>query len=243
MNATIKRASLLLICLAAGYFSRQLVTGDTKRLEQLEAQVKAQQEKEASDQRIGQYAINMMYKSPTTIKELSEARKQSLAQNIVRVANDIFETETEKKAFITALQIESKFLRFAQSPTGPKGLAQVARAAFHEGLTNCGVPEAHDDDAWETDLNLYAGACYFKQMLVLSKGDPFDAIVAYNQGPESEAYKNYSKTGQLNEIEPLKYLARFSYLQRTTTDKKLPNVPAYGEPIPKMTSKTKLNHK
>lgn len=180
-----------------------------------------------TDQKLGQYAINMMYRS-TEGRKLSDGKKLVLARAIVRVSNDIFENEEHKRAFITALAIESQFNRMAQSPTGPKGYAQLAKKSFHEALENCGVKNVNDDDVWETDLNLYAGACYFRMMLELPEvgGDPFIAIVAYNQGPASKDLKTYAKNGSLEGIEPLKYVAKFAFLKRTTTDAKEEGVPA-----------------
>jgi soluble lytic murein transglycosylase-like protein len=185
-------------------------------------------EREELNDKLGQYAINMMY-STAGGQKLSDAKKQILARAIVRIANDIFENEDNKRAYIAVLAIESQFNKFAQSPTGPKGLAQLAKATFKEAMADCGVTDLHDDDVWETDLNLYAGACYFKKLLEVYKGDPYIAIVAYNQGPNSESAKTYAKSGHLTEMEPLKYVAKFSFLKRTVTDVKQPNIPEFAK--------------
>lgn len=215
---------------AATMLDKGVVT-DTKGAEAV-AQLKVIKDKEQADVRLGQYVLNMMFKSPTTIKELSPARMQVLAQAIVRVANDIFDNEAEKHGFIGALQIESRFLKYAQSPTGPKGLSQVARATFHYALKNCGIDNAKDDDVWETDLNLYAGACYYKEQLLNNNGDIVAAIVAYNQGPESEDAKRYPKDGVIKKPEPLAYVTKFGFNRDHTTDTKMPGVPALSE-LPK----------
>lgn len=192
-----------------------------------------------ADTALGQYAINMMYRS-TQGKKLSDGKKQILARAIVRVSNDIFVDPMHKRAFIAVLEIESGFQRFAQSPTGPKGYAQLAKATFHESMANCGVTGLTDEDVWETDLNLYAGACYFRMMLERNDNDPFVAIVAYNQGPSSSSAKTYSKYGSMDNTEALKYLAKFSFLQRNTTDTKIPNIPSIQDlPTPGPSVKTK----
>lgn len=200
------------------------------RVEELESQIKKIKDQEDADNRMGQYAINMMYRSYEG-RKLSDGKKLVLARAIVRVTNEIFELEEHKKAFIAAVAIESQFVRTAQSPTGPKGYAQLARASFHEAMAACGVKNVNDDDVWETDLNLYAGACYFRLMLELPEvaGDPFIAIVAYNQGPASKDLKTYAKNGSLDGLEPLKYVAKFAFLKRTTTDTKVKGVPAIGD--------------
>jgi soluble lytic murein transglycosylase-like protein len=194
----------------------------------LQEQLAVYKAKEENDARLGQYAINAMYKAGAKDR-LSDAKKQILARAIVRVANDIFDTEDNKKAFIAVLAIESGFNRFAQSPTGPKGYAQLARASFHEAMKDCGVENLKDDDVWETDLNLYAGACYFKKILEANGGDPYMAIIGYNQGPNSEALKSYSKYGSMDNLEALKYVAKFTFLKRSITDQKQPGVPAIEE--------------
>jgi hypothetical protein len=192
-----------------------------------------------ADEALGQYAINMMFRSVQG-KKLSDGKKQVLARAIVRVSNDIFVDPMHKKAFVAVLEIESGFQRFAQSPTGPKGYAQLAKASFHEAMANCGVTGLSDEDVWETDLNLYAGACYFRMMLERNGNDPFVAIVAYNQGPASESAKTYAKYGSMDSTEALKYVAKFSFLQRTTTDGKIPNVPAIQDlPTPGTSKKIK----
>jgi hypothetical protein len=178
--------------------------------------------------RLGQYAINMMYAAGAK-STLSDAKKQILARAIVRVANDIFTTEDNKKAFVMVLAIESSFQKYAQSPTGPKGYAQLAKGSFVEAMSDCGVTELKDEDVWETDLNLYAGACYFKKLLIKNNNDPYISIVGYNQGPNSKSVKSYSKNGTMEEVEPLKYIARFTFFQRNVTDQKQPNIPALHE--------------
>lgn len=188
------------------------------------AELKQYKDQEEADQRLGQYAINMMYVAGAK-DTVSDAKKQVLARAIVRVANDIFSSEENKRAFIMMLAIESAFQKFAQSPTGPKGYSQVAKAAFYEAMEHCGVTGVNEDDVWETDLNLYAGACYYKKLLIKYNNDPYIAIVAYNQGPNSVSAKSYAKNGSLKEIEPLKYVAKFTFLARTVTDKKQPNIP------------------
>jgi hypothetical protein len=198
------------------------------------AQLQKIAEQEAVDARLGQYAINAMYKAGAKDK-ISDAKKQILARAIVRVANDIFDKEDNKKAFITVIAIESAFQRFVQSPTGPKGLTQVAKKAFYESMADCGVTSLHEEDVWETDINLYAGACYFRKQLDRNDGDPYMAIIAYNQGPNSDSLKSYAKNGSLDNIEVLKYVAKFTFLKRSVTDTVVPNVPAIND-LPKPSS-------
>ena len=198
--------------------------GSTK-IQKLQEDLKAVADSEERDRTLGQYALNMMHQTSAGTK-LSNPKKQILARSIVRIANDVFNGQDHKKAFVMLLAIESSFDRMAQSPTGPKGYTQVAKAAFMEGMAACGVKDAKEEDVWETDINLYAGACYFRSLLEKYNNDPYISIVAYNQGPNSPSIKKYSKNGRLDEIEPLKYVAKFAFLDRSVTEQQMPNVPA-----------------
>lgn len=193
------------------------------------------------DELLGQYVINMMYETSAKDK-LSEVHKQILARTIVRVANDVFDTKEQKKAFVAVIAIESEFYRLAQSPTGPRGLSQVAKSALKEGLTRCGLDKFHDEDVWDSEINLYAGACYFRDLLETKGGDPFTAIVAYNQGPASKDTSDYAKSGRPKTQEALQYISRFSYL-RKVPETKQPNIPAIGTVLPKNNSAESANAK
>jgi hypothetical protein len=199
----------------------------SQQLESAKVTLSKIQEQDSADTSLGQYAINMMLHTAAGSK-LSNAGKQILARDIVDVANDVYEDNLDhKKAFIVVVAIESGFQKGAQSPTGPRGLTQVAKKALQEGLSLCGLPASHDSDAWNEKINLYAGACYFRFLLEKNNNDPYIAIVAYNKGPYSDSIKSYAKSGNLNDVEALKYVAKFNYLKRTVTDAKTPNNPTY----------------
>lgn len=227
--------SLVFLCcvISLGFVGGATVTneknGDKKFLiENLEHQVKQTKDREEADLRLGQYALNAMYKAGAKDR-ISDAKKQVLARAIVRVTNDIFEREEDKKAFIGIIAIESAFQRFVQSPTGPKGYSQIAKSSFYEAMAKCGVTNLKEDDVWDTDINLYSGACYFRNQLEVNGGDQYLAMIAYNQGPSSDSMKTYAKNGSLENLEVLKYMAKFTFLKRTLTDTKQPNVPAISE--------------
>lgn len=221
-------------CNNATTSSPELANDDAHKILRLEAQLKVIADKTAADEKLGQYAINMMYRAGAQ-KRLSDGKKQILARAIVRVANDIFEEEPNRRALVMVLAIESQFERFAQSPTGPKGYGQLAKASFHEAMKDCGMTDLHDEDVWETDLNLYAAACYFKKMLNSADNDIGLAAVSYNQGANSASAKSYAKSGDMTELEPLRYLSKITFLTKAVTDQKVPNVPAIND-LPKPTS-------
>lgn len=145
--------------------------------------------------------------------KLSPLRRDILSTQISEVASKVFEDrEDHAQAFVTVLAIESGFNKFAQSPTGPRGLGQVAKGAFAEGLKSCTKLAFNDEDVWDVEVNLLASGCYFKSMLAAAGGNPYVAIVSYNQGGASNDSKNFKKTGSLDGKEPLQYLAKFVFL-------------------------------
>src|ERR1039457_711992 len=128
-----KFSVLLLGGVAFGYFIKPVNADILHNTKDGQLLLDKMKEQDAADQKLGQYAINAMYLAGAKDK-LSDARKQILARATVRVSNDIFEKEEERRSFISIIAIESGFQRFVQSPTGPKGLSQVAKSSFHEAM-------------------------------------------------------------------------------------------------------------
>lgn len=258
-----------------------LASDDTAaKLVALQGQLNDIKAKEAAkydaDTRIGQYVINMMYKSDQTVKELSPAMMQIMARNIVLDTNQVMTEEKSgqvdvamQQIFIGAVQLESKFLKFAQSPTGPKGLSQTTKSTFHAALKFCNLNDVHDNDVWDTDLSIIAGACYFKWLYV-SYRDGFyvdkngkatdrkicpdnpnkptltemcagqHASVAYNQGESSKAIKDFLKSGILSEQEPALYNGKVMFNWNTTPDVPMVSVPHVRD-LPQAKASNKVN--
>ncbi len=242
-----------------------LASSSDAKTAQLQAKFEEITKQEEADARLGQYIVNMMFKSPETVRELSPAMMNMLARNIVRDTGDVMGNEVMmKQFFIGAVQLESKFLRFSQSPTGPKGLSQTTKATFHNALKFCGINEVHDNDVWDTDLSIIAGACYYK-WLYSSYRDGYytdnsghatsrkicpdtpqqpvlkeicagqHASVAYNQGESSKAIKSFLKSGVLSEIEPAIYNGKVIFNVTTTPTGPMPGVPLISQ-LPKANS-------
>lgn len=167
---------------------------------------------------LGQFTIHQM---DEVNSKLSPLKRQVLARIIAGVVTEIFTELEHQKAFITVLAIESSFNKFAQSPTGPRGMSQVAKAAFKEGMELCAGVKYNEEDVWDESINVLGGACYFKKILEQkTNGDIFAAIVAYNQGMNSEAFKNYQKGGKIGDNkEALNYMSRFVYLTKPVISK------------------------
>lgn len=213
-------AVMLLTILGLGYYSFK--SADAV------AQLDAMKQQEIADNNLGQFAINSMFESREGAK-LSNASKQMMARDLVTVGNHVLKTTDQKEHLIMVVMMESGFQRYAQSPTGPKGLTQVAKAAFKEGLTDyCGVTGVADEDVWNPILNLYAGACYFRRQIEESNGNLARASLRYNQGPHSAADKSYSKGGRVGNVEGLEYIAQITYLEKKLNSDKTPDRPEYN---------------
>lgn len=223
--------------------AQQEISELEKKNKSLQEEIDRIKAQEAADEALGQYVINMVYMTESGRKK-SDAWKLSFAQDFVKVANDVFVVKPEpdengvvlteqdvllqKHAFAGVLAIESAFNKLAQSPTGPKGYAQLAKKSFHEAMSMCGL-NAVDDDVWETKLNLYAGACYFKMILELPKikksNDVIGAMIGYNQGINSKDFKDYLRGGMTSGLEPLRYVSKANFLLKRNTDDKVPGIP------------------
>jgi hypothetical protein len=90
--------SLIASVAGIGYLGKQLM--DSRQVsERVEDQLKKEQE-------LGKFVLDLMAISRANI---SDIKKQILAQAIVRVAGNIFENEDHKRYFAVLVAIESKF--------------------------------------------------------------------------------------------------------------------------------------
>ena len=55
------------------------------------------------------------------------------------------------------------------------------------------------------------------------------AMVLYNRGPNDKGAKIYAKTGHLDNLEALKYIAKAAFLKKKVSDEKLPGIPSIDE--------------
>lgn len=178
-----------------------------KELRQAEEKLKAAEERSVTIKAMKEYVFFQM-----NVKKVkfSEGKKDAIAQDIAEVVTDVFDRDDHRKGFITMIGMESSFNTYAQSPTGPKGMAQTAKSAFFEGLGACSTLKYDHDDVWVSKIGVLAGACYYKRMLApdIADGDPFTAGLAYNQGPNSEDVKTWKKTGFIKPGEGDNYLKK-----------------------------------
>lgn len=112
---------------------------------------------------------------------VSDAAREWTAREAARVAEERIEGRLPQELWLTQLCLESRYWYLATSPTGPKGLGQVAKITFHEALKSCGISSAKDEDAFHPGLNLVASACYAN--MLFSKFPYSVALAAYVMGP------------------------------------------------------------
>ncbi len=177
------------------------------KLAEVEAANKALIERTETIERMKKFVFKQM-----AVKKVkfSEGKKDNIAQDLAEVVADIFERDDHRMGYITMVGMESSFNTYAQSPTGPKGMAQTAKAAFFEGLAACSDLKYDHEDVWIGRIGLLAGACYYKRMLGpdIADGDPFTAGLAYNQGPASEDVKTWKKSGFIKPGEGDNYIKK-----------------------------------
>ncbi len=175
------------------------------------------QTQEAEDLKLGQFILNEMTVVHATI---DDSKKQILARSVIKVADDIFPSYEDRKTFVTMLAIESKFNRTAKSPTGAVGIAQIIPSFANDHGGPCGIKNLKVDDLYDTDINLAVGACYLRFCLETFK-DGNLALAAYNAGHNSKTVEAYAKSGDMNNPETLKYIAKYVFLMQTPDDKKV----------------------
>jgi len=166
-----------------------------------------------TDMELGNHTLSTMeyVRSP-----LSPIQRQLLAQTLVIIANNTFETLDQKKDWIYVLGIESKFDNTAKSPVNATGLGQIMPQYVKEFGKYCGMNGIKESDASDILVNATLSACVWRKMLdTVPNHSVILALSAYNSGPSSSSTKNIQKL--TNAVpETANYIARFSYLKEQT---------------------------
>jgi len=178
---------------------------------QLDLVKKKFEEKEKEDQRIGEYVLFIMNFSKIA---MSDFQKQLLAQTIVRVSGQIFDTELERQYMIVLINNESGFDRNAKSNAGAVGLTQVMPQFISEFGSHCGI-DVSKSEVFDTEANLLLGACRFKHLLNAYKGVVTTALAAYNAGKHAKSVKELQQLERITNQETLQYIARFAHVTAT----------------------------
>jgi len=143
-------------------------------------------------------------------------KKELLASNIERTANKIFKEEEERKTFAALVAVESGFNEKAVSTAKAVGLTQVLPHYSVGFMKVCGIDNFDPKDLQLIELNLMAGACAFKQLLELNKGNTVAALVSYNAGMSSTSFKSLLKGLNIANTETASYPSKILYLKEKT---------------------------
>lgn len=167
-------------------------------------------QKKSDDERLGEFALLMM---DIVGADLSPMRRKVLARTIVRVTGEIFEGYNHREAFIGLVAQESRFNANAKSPVGATGLAQIMPQYAPDFAKLCGLNDFKPADLVDVELNLYLGACFYRDLLEnkLINGNPVAAQTAYNSGQNGAALKNLLAQRAITNTETSNYSTMISY--------------------------------
>ena len=164
--------------------------------------------KEHEDQRIGEYVMFIMNFSKV---KMSDFQKQLMAQAIVRVSGQIFQTEVERQWGVVLVNNESGFDRAVKSPAGAVGLTQVMPQYIEEFGGHCNI-EVEKSEVYDTETNLLLGFCRFKHLLNAYHGVVTTALAAYNAGKHAKSVKELQRLEKITNEETLQYIAKFAHV-------------------------------
>lgn len=126
----------------------------------------------------------------------SEAAGEVLAQDVSRVATEVFRSnEKEAEAFVAMLCIESQFDQSAKSPVGAVGVSQLMPQYLQDFSKDCGLGRVVPKDIEQLAINLRLGACHFRAVLNSVGGNIPLALASYNAGSNSRTLANLRKGG------------------------------------------------
>lgn len=164
----------------------------------------------SEDEKLGNFALLMMDISGA---DLSPVRRTILARTLVRVSSEIFSSYKHREAFVGLVAQESKFNVNAKSPVGAAGLTQVMPQYASGFAKLCGLNDFKPADLYDTELNLYLGACFYRDLLEnkLINGNPIAAQVAYNSGQNGESLKSLLAQRSISNSETNNYSVMIGY--------------------------------
>ena len=162
---------------------------------------------------LSDYTSKMMDKCNTS--QVSSMKRKVLIGQIVRVAEERLSDRIAQEAFITLICIESKFNQSVKSPVGATGLTQVMPKYIKDFASSCSL-EVQPEDAYDAEINLTLGACYFNSLLKDAEinGNVGLALAAYNAGKYGDTFKKLSKLQAVN-TETANYLGKYLVLRES----------------------------
>lgn len=160
------------------------------------------------DERLGNFTLLLM---DIVNADLSPMRRQILARTVVRVTGEIFTDYRHREAFIGLIAHESHFSAAAKSPKGATGIGQLMPSSAPYFAKLCGLNDFRQTDLQDVELNLYLGACFYRDLLEKLHGNTTAAEVAYNGGEYSDSLKSLLAQHNIQNTETSNYATAISY--------------------------------
>lgn len=164
--------------------------------------------KVSDDERLGNFTLLMM---DIVNADLSTLRRQILARTLVRVTGEIFSEYRHREAFIGIVAQESRFAASAKSPAGATGMSQIMPQYAGEFAKLCGLSDFKSSDLMDVELNIYLGACFYRDLLEKLGGNMISAQVAYNGGLAGAGLKALLAQQNISNQENSNYPTQISY--------------------------------
>jgi hypothetical protein len=168
----------------------------------------SQSQKLSDDERLGSFTLLMM---DIVKADLSSLRRQILARTLVRVTGEIFTDYRHREAFVGIVAQESRFSASAKSSAGATGIAQLMPQYASDFARLCGLSDFKQADLLDVELNLYLGACYYRDLLEKLGGNTTSAQVAYNGGLYGAGLKSLLAQQNISNTENSNYPTQISY--------------------------------
>lgn len=151
---------------------------------------------------------------------LSDARKQILTQQILRITSIYLPRPEHRQAYVGLLCIESRFDSGARSKVGAVGISQLMPKFAPYFAEQCNLGTISTEDLSDTEINLTLGACHFSKLLEALDGSVALALSGYNSGQDSETTRRLAKLAE-GHPETMAYIAKFyTFLDKLNHDKK-----------------------
>ena len=160
------------------------------------------------DEKLGNFTFLMM---DVVNADLSTLRRQILARTLVRVTGEIFAEYRHREAFIGIVAQESKFAAAVKSPAGAVGISQILPQYAGDFARLCGLSDFKSQDLMDVELNMYLGACFYRDLLEKLGGNTTSAQVAYNGGLYGAGLKALLSQKNIANQENSNYPVQISY--------------------------------
>jgi hypothetical protein len=161
------------------------------------------------DKELGDFVMKLM--TVSGVKH-SIAKKEILARTFVRVANEIFKDNEQKKGYAIVVTIESAWNPEVGSTAGAVGLSQIMPQYAKSFGTQCGITGLSDADYKDPEINLLLGACLFRS-LIENLDNTALALAAYNAGVNSGSVKDLAAMRTIKVQETASYIAKYMFVQ------------------------------